>query len=89
MLISSEIYKLAESIQLKKLKDAKRYSDASDYINKNKILLDLLKTYPNEFKVDSITNRKYVGLTHKPTRFKIHAPRSLIPTGIEQNYSSK
>lgn len=88
-LLSQEIYKLAESIQLKKLIEAKRCSDGKDYDRKNKILSDLLRKYPKEFKVDSITNNKYVGLTHKPTKFKIHAPRTLIPSGIEQSYSNK
>lgn len=87
-LLPLEIYKLAESIQLKKLKEAKRFSDTGDYSNKNKILVDLLKVYPSEFKVDSITNKKYVGLTHKPTKFKIHAPRTLVPVGIEHNYTN-
>lgn len=88
-LLSPAIYKLAESIQLKKLKEAKRFSDVRDYNNKNKILAELLKKHPKEFKVDSITDNKYVGLTHKPTRFKIHAPRTLIPVGIEHDYTKK
>jgi hypothetical protein len=87
-LLSPAIYKSAESIQLKKLKEAKKCSDNKDYNCKNKLLADLLKDYPSEFKVDSITNKKYVGLTHKPTSFKIHAPRTLVPVGIEHNYTN-
>ena len=86
-LLSPTIYKLAESIQLKKLKEAKRFSDVRDYNSKNKILSELMKKFPKEFMVDSITDNKYVGITHKPTRFKIHAPRTLIPTGLEHNYT--
>jgi hypothetical protein len=87
-LLSNEIIKLAKSIQLKKLIEAKQMSDKRDYDSKNKILAELLKKYPGEFKVDSITDNKYVGLTHKPTKFKIHAPRTLIPVGIEHSYTS-
>jgi hypothetical protein len=75
--------KIAKSMQLKKLIEAKQMSDKRDYGNKNTILADLLKNYPNQFKIDSVLDSKYVGLTHKPTGFKIHAPRNLIPIGIE------
>ena len=75
--------KIAKSMQLKKLIEAKQMSDKRDYGSKNTILADLLKNYPNQFKVDSALDNKYVGLTHKPTGFKIHAPRNLIPIGIE------
>jgi hypothetical protein len=81
--LSRLLVKTAKSIQLKKLIEAKERSDQGDYTNKNRIIGELLNTHPKQFKVDSRLNQKYVGLTHKPTGFKIHAPRKLIPEGIE------
>jgi hypothetical protein len=80
------LIKLAKSIQLQKLIEAKERSDKNDYSSKNRILGELLNTYPKQFKVDSALNQKYVGLTHKPTGFRIHAPRKLIPEGIENQH---
>ena len=77
------LIKLAKSIKLQKLIEAKKLSDKNSYGQKNEILSELLKKYPKEFKVDSALNSKYVGLTHKPTGFRIHAPRMLVPVGIE------
>lgn len=82
-LISTDIVKLAKSLQLKQLIEAKKKSDKNDYGAKHKILGDLLNSHSKEFKVDSLLNDNYVGLTHKPSGFKIHAPRTLIPVGIE------
>jgi hypothetical protein len=86
-LISTDIIKLAKSLQLKQLIEAKKKSDNNDYGAKHKILAELLDKHSKEFKVDSLLNENYVGLTHKPSGFKIHAPRTLIPIGIE--YSVK
>ena len=63
---------------------AKGLSDNKNYIEKNKILRDLLIKNPDKFLIDSDLNSKYVGLTHVPTSFKIHAPRDIIPTGVSR-----
>ena len=76
--------KLAKSYELKKLIEAKGHSDKSDYESKNKVLKELMAKHPQHFKVDSSLNAKYVGLTHKPTGFRIHAPRFLVPTSVEK-----
>lgn len=68
---------------LDQLIEAKKRSDYQDYDTKTKILADLLRKHPNDFKVDSELNQKYVGITHKPTGFKIHAPRKIVPRNIE------
>lgn len=81
--------KIAKSLQLKKLLEAKKMSDQNKYGDKNTILKDLFDRYPKEFKVDSHLDGKYVGVTHKPTNFKIHAPRNLIPIGIEHASSNE
>lgn len=81
--LSDYLLKVAKSIKMQQLIEAKKLSDKSNYGKKNEVLAALLKKYPREFKVDSILNNKYVGITHKPSGFKIHAPRTLIPVGIE------
>jgi len=68
---------------LKNLLEAKKRSDISDFTTKNSILSDLLRKQPNEFYVDSELNPKYVGVTHKPTGFRIHTSRAILPHGIE------
>jgi hypothetical protein len=88
-LLSPDIVKIAKSLQLKKLIEAKKFSDKNEYGSKNTILAELLSKYPKEFKVDQILNNNYVGLTHKPSGFKIHAPRTLIPVGIENKVATK
>jgi hypothetical protein len=84
-LLSDNIVKLAKSLELTRLIEAKKKSDNNDYDGKNRILADLLRNNPRQFKIDSVLDAKYVGLTHKPTGFKIHAPRTLVPVGIEQS----
>ena len=88
-LLSDNIIKLAKSLELKRLIEAKKKSDNRDYQGKNKILSDLMRKHPNQFRVDSVLDNKYVGLTHKPSGFKIHAPRMLVPVGIENNMQKK
>jgi hypothetical protein len=83
-LLSDNIIKLAKSLELKRLIEAKKKSDKNDYAGKNKILQELLAKHPRDFKIDSVLDKNYVGLTHKPSGFKIHAPRMLVPVGIEQ-----
>ena len=76
------MYKLAMSFELRKLLEAKKLSDKKEYMEKNRIIGMLLNKYPKHFIQDSVLNPKYVGITHKPTGFKIHAPKRLIPSNI-------
>jgi hypothetical protein len=85
----AELLKIAKSLELEKLIEAKRRSDSSDYEGKHKVLADLLRKYPTNFKVDSEVNNKYVGITHKPSGFRIHAPRKIIPDNIENTIKKK
>jgi hypothetical protein len=82
-LLPANIVKLAKSLELRKLIEAKERSDAGDYTTKNKILQDILNKSPKQFKIDSKLNEKYVGITHIPSGFKIHTQRKLIPSNIE------
>lgn len=61
---------------LARLLQAKQYSDQRDYGNKHHVLRQLITERPDEFMIDS-EQGDIVGLTHKPTGFKIHAHRSV------------
>jgi hypothetical protein len=74
--------KTAKSYELIQLIEAKKKSDARDFTGKNHIIQTLTHKYPQNFKVDSRLNRAYVGLTHTPTGFKIHAPKKILPAEI-------
>lgn len=76
--------KEAKSFELTKLIEAKAMSDKKDYTAKNRLLKEVMVKSPKQFKIDSKLNDKYVGITHKPSGFRIHAPRTLIPTSVEQ-----
>lgn len=54
------------------LRQAKRHSDLGDMASKNRILADMVAADPTQFVVDS-PGRKYPGLTHTASGFKIHA----------------
>ena len=79
-LLSDNIIKLAKSLELQRLIEAKKKSDNRDYQGKNKILQELLAKHPRDFKIDSVLDKNYVGLTHKPSGFKIPPSLSIMPT---------
>ena len=66
------------------LLQAKAMSDGKNYHEKNKILRDLFMSSPDDFLIDSDLNKKFVGVTHVPTSFKIHAPRDIIPYTVKR-----
>jgi len=57
---------------------AKQLSDKKNYSEKAKIINQLLKNNPGEFRIDS-RQVNTVGLTHEPTGFKIHTTKGSIP----------
>lgn len=57
---------------VKRLREAKAFSDSGDMVSKNRVLTALVQADPAAFKVDS-PNEKFPGLTHVPSNFKIHA----------------
>jgi Zn-dependent membrane protease YugP len=79
---NKSLSKEAKSIELLQLIEAKKKSDVRDYANKNHIIQKLTHANPEHFKIDSRLNRKYVGLTHIPTGFKIHAPIKVLPSSL-------
>jgi 2'-5' RNA ligase len=62
---------------LDQLLQAKDHSDAKRYTRKHTILRKLLADAPEEFFIDSDNKAANPGLTHKPTGFQIHAPRTV------------
>lgn len=60
---------------------AKQESDRRNYRSKHLILAELLRKFPKDFLVDS-EEKGIVGLTHKPTKFKIHIPYAKAPAEI-------
>jgi hypothetical protein len=77
-----QINKIAKSMELKQLIKAKKMSDESDYVHKNELIRKMLIKNPEAFRVDSRLNREYVGLTHIKSGFKIHAPKSIVPSSL-------
>lgn len=57
---------------------AKKHSDRSEYPQKTEIVHRLLKDHPDQFFIDS-RQQTTVGLTHKPSGFKIHIRKSALP----------
>jgi hypothetical protein len=47
----------------------------------------LMSERPDDFIIDSNLNRKYVGVTHLPTAFKVHAPLDIIPSTVKRQES--
>lgn len=66
---------------LARLIEAKTHSDARRYSNKHMILRELLRQAPQDFLIDS-EERGILGLTHRPTRFRIHMPGVYLPSGV-------
>lgn len=67
---------------------AKAHSDVRQYSAKHQILADLMSRKPHEFSVDSTTG-PFVGITHTPSKFRIHAPLTAVPKQLWSDYQSK
>jgi len=59
------------------LKKAKGYSDVRQYDAKHSLVNQLVRQAPAEFYIDS-EQGNIVGLTHRPTGFRIHVPREVV-----------
>jgi hypothetical protein len=60
---------------------AKKESDRGNYGEKHSLLQKLLRMKLEEFDIDSQEGRE-VGLTHRPTRFRIHIPKKKLPDSV-------
>lgn len=63
---------------LPRLLAAKRESDRRNYAAKASIIRQLIAESPDDFVVDS-EEGGVVGLTHAPTGFRVHMPRTAVP----------
>lgn len=73
---------------LQALLEAKAESDRGNYPAKHAILRRLLQERPDEFVIDS-SQGKFLGLTHQPTRFRMHLPRTSLPAGTPAKKASR
>jgi len=63
---------------VKELLKAKKHSDNMSYHEKTQIVRRLLEKHPGQFKIDSRQTHT-VGLTHKPSGFRIHLTKGGLP----------
>lgn len=66
------------SAALPALLEAKAESDRKNYARKHMILRRLIREAPADFVVDSAAGG-VVGVTHRPTGFRVHLPRRVLP----------
>jgi hypothetical protein len=70
---------------LRELLRAKQLSDRGKYRDKQLILRKLMEQSGKDFFVDSSPDPKIVGITHRPTNFRIHIPRMAVPEGVAKS----
>ena len=67
---------------LRKLLAAKKHSDNKRYAEKTDILRRLMTEAPQDWVVDD-AKPYHKGVTHTPTRFKLHMDPTAIPSGVK------
>lgn len=65
-------------VQVPELVQAKQYSDNRQYLAKAYALRGLIQRAPHEWLIDTPPDRGVVGLTHIPTKFKVHLPLKAV-----------
>jgi 8-oxo-dGTP pyrophosphatase MutT (NUDIX family) len=75
------IEKNAAGRALEQLKRAKYLSDNRMYREKHQVLQDLIRRNPKNFYIDSHEGN-IVGITHRPTNFRIHMPLDKFPSAF-------
>ena len=81
--------KLAAAGVLPALQQAKAKSDTGNYGAKSFQLHKLMTQTPADFVVDSNSYSPHPGITHIPTGFRFHVPRSAIPPQIVKTAAAK
>lgn len=56
---------------------AKQHSDRKQYVQKNRIVRDLMQQAPQDWDIDD-QNGRYKGVTHRPTAFRMHIDPAVI-----------
>lgn len=77
--LSAQAADLVTKSKLEQLLMAKAESDRRNYRAKHAIMRKLITAAPDEFVIDS-EQAGLVGITHLPTGFRMHLPRSVLPT---------
>ncbi len=83
MLAALSFIKQAHSPVIDDLLTAKQYSDKKQYDQKHAKLRALLDKHGKDFFIDS-SEKGIVGLTHRPSGFRIHAPLHVIPPQMRE-----
>lgn len=68
---------------LSRLLEAKRHSDNKRYDRKNQIIRELMRQSPSDWVVDD-SRAYYRGVTHMPTRFRLHVDPAIINSQVQQ-----
>lgn len=68
---------------LQKLLTAKKSSDLKQYKYKHDILAYMMAKTPENFIVDS-KDGDIFGITHTPTKFRLHVPKRFVPSSVKQ-----
>lgn len=72
---------------LRRLLEAKSHSDAKRYDKKNAIVRELMQQDPQAWKIDD-PKPHHKGVTHQPTKFKLHVDPTVIPTEVKAAQST-
>jgi hypothetical protein len=64
---------------------AKELSDNKKYIQKNMLLRKLVEASPEDFEVSQDPDNGIMGISHRPTGFKIHTLVRNMPTNFLQS----
>lgn len=87
VLYTNQTTKAASYHTLASLLRAKTESDRRNYAAKHEIMSQLMRRAPADFVIDS-TSGDIVGVTHKPTRFRLHLPAKTIPATVSSEVAT-
>lgn len=82
-----ENFKQAAHPALPKLLEAKRHSDASRYQLKHRLVRQSMQADPSAWVIDSDNGKGIVGVTHTPTGFRLHIPKSTVDPSFLKSYN--
>ena len=80
--VSQHFEKPANGSVLPLLHEAKRLSDEGKYSQKKAIIHSLMVMHPEDWVVDDAAGNYVSGVTHKPTGYQFHLPKTAITPGV-------
>lgn len=72
---------LHDESPIHRLREAKRRSDVGDYAGKHALIQEMMQEAPDDWEVDD--GQVMAGVTHKPTKFRMHMPRKKLVNGVK------